>query len=81
MNPLKAGRVVQQAINGCGQNIVKVKVDGVIGSKTIDALGMLAPRWFADRVRLEACRYYLKEADRDKNQRQFFRGWIRRALR
>ncbi len=81
MNPLNAATIVQKAINVIGFVIISVKVDGVMGSKTIAAINRLAAYWLNDRMRLESCRYYLNEVDKDAQQIPNFRGWIRRALR
>lgn len=80
MNPLNAGKIVQSAINACGRSLVSVKIDGVIGSKSIEAINSLMAFWLNDRIRVESCRYYLQLTDNDKTQIGNFRGWIRRAL-
>lgn len=81
MNPLNAGLIIQRAVNACGRGIIILKLDGVIGSKTIQGINMLAPFWLNDRIRLEAIKYYLTLTDEDKSQIPNFRGWVRRALR
>jgi len=80
MNPVHATLIIQAAINGVGRSIVTVKADGILGEATIQALNSLQPLWLGDRIRLEACRYYLSEVDRDESQKPNFVGWIRRAL-
>lgn len=77
MNPLNAGRIIQAAIKGCGQNIV---IDGVCGSSTYRSLNSAPQGWLSDRLRTEACRYYLQRTDEDHTQIPNIRGWIRRAL-
>lgn len=81
MNPLKAMRIIQLAINASGRGVINVKVDGVLGTLSIQAINSLAPYWLSDRIRLETCRYYLELTDLDKSQIDNFRGWIRRALK
>ena len=80
MAPSHAATIIQKAINACGRGIIAVTQDGILGSASIKALNSIAPFWLGDRIRLEACRYYLAEADRDPKQRENFRGWIRRAV-
>jgi lysozyme family protein len=80
MNPLHAGTIVQTALNACSRGLIKVVVDGIIGSETIARLNQLAPFWLSDRIRVESCRYYLKEADANPAQRANFRGWVRRVI-
>lgn len=81
MNPIHAVQCVQIAINVCGRNDVKTKLDGVLGSKTIEAINAVSNSWFSNRIRIEAINYYLHITDIDPTQRKFFRGWVRRALR
>jgi lysozyme family protein len=80
MNPLKAGRIIQKAINACGSCLVNIKIDGVLGSKSIWAINLLNSDWLMDRIRVEECRYYLQFADENVSQQGKLRGWIRRAL-
>ena len=80
MSPIDAAIIVQKAVNACGRTIISVKTDGVMGSITIQAINSISRFWLGDRIKLEACRYYLDETDKDKNQIPNFRGWIRRAL-
>jgi lysozyme family protein len=80
MNPLNAGKIVQTAINACGRGLINIKIDGILGSKSMEAINSLMAYWLNDRIRVESCRYYLRLTDDDKSQLGNFRGWIRRAL-
>lgn len=80
MNPLSAGKIIQLAVNAAGRGILNIKVDGVLGSKSLEAINTLNPSALSDRIRVEACKYYLQETDEDAKQIPNFRGWIRRAL-
>lgn len=80
MNPVKAGKIVQAAVNGCGRGVVVLKIDGVLGTISINAINSLSASWLSDRIRTESCRYYLAETDRDSKQIPNLRSWIRRAL-
>lgn len=80
MNPIKAAKIVQLAINGCGRGIINIKCDGILGSQSIEAINSLIAGWLSDRIRVEAIRYYLQLTDEDKSQIVNFRGWIRREV-
>lgn len=80
MNPVNAVKILQIAINAVGRTIISVRVDGELGTLTFQAINSLAPFWLCDRIRLEACRYYLMQVDDDKSQQVNFLGWIRRVL-
>ena len=80
MNPEKAIRIIQTAINVCGRTITVIDVDGKMGEDTIDSLNKLDRFWLSDHIRIEECRYYLAETDRDKTQINNLRSWIRRTL-
>lgn len=80
MDPVHAALIVQVSINACGRGLVHVKLDGVMGAKTIQALNTLSDQWLSNRIRLETIRYYLHEVDKDHSQEINFRGWVRRAL-
>lgn len=83
MDPHNAVVILQNAINDCGKNgftPVTINVDGVFGTKTINALNCLNRVWLSDCIRVESCRYYLAETDRDPAQVPNLRSWIRRAL-
>lgn len=80
MDPLKAGRIVQMALNACGRGIVNVQIDGILGSESMRAINSVVAYWLSDRIRVEECRYYLSLTDDDKTQIVNFRGWVRRAL-
>jgi len=83
MNPIKAGIIIQKAVNFHAQFVrrpFQIVVDGVIGSKSIAAINMLHPWDVHDRLRIETIMHYLAIVDKDASQRENFRGWVRRAL-
>ena len=80
MNPEHAAQIIQAAVNGVGRTIIAVKVDGIMGAATVEAINSLVPYWLSDRLRVESCRYYLKRVDQDRSQEENFVGWIRRVV-
>ena len=80
MNPINAVKTIQAAVNACGRTIIGVKVDGIMGTGTVQSINSLAPYWLCDRIRLENIRYYLRLVDTDLSQRVNFEGWVRRAI-
>ena len=80
VGPQYAIQIVQIAANVCGRGLMRLAIDGVMGSKTIQIVNSLADGWLSNRIRLEAISYYLQLTDHDKTQIRYFRGWVRRAL-
>lgn len=80
MNPRNAALIVQRAINFCDGVLIQVKEDGVLGSKTLEAINFIPYRMLSDKIRIVAIMYYLAITDKNKSQIKFFRGWVRRAL-
>lgn len=76
INPVSVTTCLQRAINACGGRVVQ---DGIMGSKTLDALNCVFFDWLSDRLRLELIKFYAHRATVDKTQLQFLLGWIRRA--
>lgn len=70
-------KIIQKAVTRRG---MKLKIDGVIGNITLQAINMCNPFSLSESMRVAECEYYLAITDRDKTQIKFFRGWIRRAL-
>jgi lysozyme family protein len=61
------------------QEVLGVPIDGIIGQRTLAALG--ATPWRLVSNGLVACRVvkYARLAERDETQRVFLRGWLNRA--
>src|SRR5690606_29204194 len=72
-----AVRLLQQALNMAGE---PVKVDGVLGSRTIGAVNRADPELLLELYRVQAARYYHELVDRQPGLVVFERGWLRRAL-
>lgn len=70
----RAVRIIQQAANNLGQ---KLKVDGVMGPKTLAALNMYMPKVVLREYRKLLMLRYLDIA---KVRHPFLRGWARRVL-
>ena len=73
----EAIKIVQNAINTMGRSI---RVDGVLGPITYNAINRVDPNWLDDTIRVSECRHYLAIVDANESQNVFFKGWIRRAL-
>ena len=73
-----ATRHLQKAICYCG---IIVKVDGILGSKTIAGANLTLQPWLLDRLRVEYSNRYVEIVDKDASQLKFLKGWLRRALR
>lgn len=74
MGIARAIRISQQTANNLGQ---KLKVDGVLGPKTLAALNMYAPEVFLREMRKLLI---LRRLDIAKVRHPFIRGWVRRDL-
>jgi lysozyme family protein len=59
------------------QQILGVKVDGIIGPETINAINKQAPEILAQKI-LEQRRNFLISFANKPNQQQFLRGWLNR---
>jgi len=84
---LVANSVFDFAVNaGCrvavrlAQVAAGVKADGWIGPVTVAALGDVDPEAFADRFALAKIARYSLIVERDRSQRKFLWGWVRRVL-
>jgi lysozyme family protein len=61
------------------QAILGVKVDGVIGPKTIEALNNSSPKTTAFKFICEAQEHYARIVQRNNSQAVFLVGWLRRS--
>ena len=60
------------------QRMLGVKVDGVVGPKTIDALNRKDARSFFDEIKKERADYFERICEINSRNRKFLNGWIRR---
>lgn len=67
---------LQLACVFCGK---EVKIDGIIGPKTLAAANSVAGAWITDRYRVERVKHYLRQITIDKNQLSKIQSWLRRA--
>lgn len=67
---------LQLACVFCGKD---VKVDGIIGLKTLAAANSINGAWLTDRYRVERVKHYLRQITIDKNQIPKIQSWLRRA--
>ena len=77
-----AARLLQTAVNEMdGRRLGgKLKVDGVIGPRTLKAVNSLAPANLLTELRAQAALRYARIALRDPTQKIFLKGWMRRAV-
>lgn len=79
-NPLQIGKICQKSL--VELNCV-LEIDGIIGSKTIQALNSLIKpstvKYFIALFKNYLCDFYLELTDKDPLQIPNFRGWIRRV--
>src|SRR5690606_32438230 len=79
MGPDDAATYLQAGINAAAGRALVV-VDGVIGSKTLDATRRVDPRFVVVALRVLAYRHVHRRVREDPSQERFLRGWERRAL-
>lgn len=73
INPIKVGNIVQKALG--------IKVDGIIGSKTIFEINSSNTIILFFNLRLNRIKHYNELAASDESQLPNLVGWIRRALK
>lgn len=66
---------------GLAQRVTGSSCDGVIGSKTIQAINDFEPDHFIAAFTVEKCRKYLAICRKRTDSRKYFLGWIDRAIR
>lgn len=77
MGPAQGHRILQRAVNfvdGAG-----LKVDGVIGPKTLAATNAADPEKVLQMMRYKAAEYYHALARKRVESRAFLLGWLNRA--
>lgn len=60
------------------QRILGVKVDGVVGSKTIDAVNKANQRELFNKIFAERKQFLLNIVKRNPSQKKFIKGWLNR---
>lgn len=73
-------KLLQEVLNTFVPIIQPVSTDGVVGAKTLQAIGMIRPIRLQDTLRVSICKYYLNLVLKKPSQERFFKGWINRAL-
>ena len=68
--------LLQLACVSCGENI---KIDGIIGPKTLGAANIIEGAWLADRYRVERVKHYLRRITINSSQLVNIKSWLRRA--
>lgn len=71
--PRQAAKLLQMACNSIGYTL---KVDGIVGLKTLTAAIDLPP----DRLRMYRLEYFADQAVKTPSKAKFWNGWKRRAI-
>jgi lysozyme family protein len=74
--PGSASAIAQRACLTCGK---EVKVDGWIGTKSLDAINSCDPFIFIEAFKEQQRDFYLDIVDHDHTQLGFLRNWMRRS--
>lgn len=72
--------LLQNSLNKFVPIIPSIKVDGILGARTIQAINNVRTIRLQDTLRVGICNYYLKLVLRKPSQEKYFKGWITRAL-
>ena len=72
----RAHRILQQAINSLGGNLI---IDGIVGPITMKSANIEDPEILLDEIRGEQKRFYLRLISKRPSMSVFRKGWIRRA--
>lgn len=76
IGPKKAFKLLQQAVNNYGANLL---VDGSVGEKTIQAVNKLDPKILLAEFRVQQEQYYNSLVTSNPKLKKFINGWIKRA--
>ena len=77
MGRKRAAKILQSAVNELGG---RLKVDGVIGPRTLRGTNSLPPRKLLQKLRAQAALYYARLTLRKPEQKVFLKSWMRRAV-
>lgn len=72
-----AHRILQQALNAQGFSL---KVDGIVGRRTLGALNRSKSRPLMDELRALMAKRYAELVLKNRQLKKFLRGWMRRAV-
>lgn len=76
MGAKQTGKIVQRALNKCGNNLV---VDGAVGKNTFNAINCTDPELLMSEIRIEHANFYLKLIEQRPELAKYKKGWLRRA--
>lgn len=79
MGPGDAGIITQTSINFRFK--IPLRVDGVIGSKTVDAINQCNPIALMNEIQVRQIVHYIDEITRKPTQKVNLLGWLRRAVK
>ncbi len=71
----KVAKRVQRILNNNGENL---KVDGIFGSKTLEAIHNTDKNWLIDQILIDRYNNYRDNVEEDYTQEIFYKGWIKR---
>lgn len=77
MGPFTSHVLLQQSVNALQMN--QLTVDGIIGSKTVDAINSCPDGYLLEELKERAERKYRAIADKHPELSVFLKGWLRRA--
>lgn len=76
MGILQATKILQRALRSCGFNVTE---DGVLGTKTLEAVNSVNESLLVIALKSEAAGFYRTLAARSDSQKVFLNGWLTRA--
>jgi lysozyme family protein len=76
MGRSRAGKLLQRALNKCGENLI---VDGIVGQKTLNAVDKIDTYNLLRAFLLERIIEYSRLCRNNNKLRRFFYGWIERV--
>ncbi len=79
MGGRRAGKLLQKAVNQLLEPALKVKVDGIIGSKTRSAINCVLVDQLLECLREEQRKFYKAIVKKNPTQARFLKGWLKRA--
>ena len=76
MGAKQAGKIIQRALNNCGQELV---VDGKVGKNTFAAINCTNPEILMAEIRQEHAQFYINLIAAKPQFEKYRKGWLRRA--
>jgi len=77
---ITAVKRLQESLNTFVPIISAVRVDGIMGSETLQAIDTVRSIRLQDTFRVATCRHYLELVLKKPSQEKYLKGWIKRAL-